>query len=155
MVHVYAEHNWFLCDYYIPYAFGGGYVVSSDLIKLIVHNAPFLSLYENEDVSVASWLSPFNFQRVHDQRFDTGSDSENCRKSFIVVHKISPRNMMLYYKSLLKDGRLCGQQTEFYGVWSSHVYNWDSLPSQCCGVDGYDDNIDTEKNLDSELLLHF
>ncbi len=151
---IYAEHSWYLCDRYFPYAFGGGYVVSRDLIELIVQNSPFLVLYKNEDVSLASWLSPYNFIRVHDQRFDTGSDSENCRKSFIVVHKISAKDMVLYYRSLLKEGRLCGHQTEFYGGWTSHKYNWRNPPSQCCEADDYNYDDRSDKNdIHDEILI--
>ena len=34
-----AEKEWFLCDHYLPYALGGGYVISSDLIHRVAVNA--------------------------------------------------------------------------------------------------------------------
>lgn len=36
------EHDWNLCDYYLPYAVGGGYVLSSNLVKFIARNSDAL-----------------------------------------------------------------------------------------------------------------
>lgn len=36
------ESDWILCDYYLPYALGGGYVLSQKLIHFIAANAKFL-----------------------------------------------------------------------------------------------------------------
>lgn len=36
------ESNWILCDYYLPYALGGGYVLSQKLVHFIAVNAKFL-----------------------------------------------------------------------------------------------------------------
>lgn len=33
------ETDWFLCDHYLPYALGGGYVLSFNLVKFIAENA--------------------------------------------------------------------------------------------------------------------
>ena len=66
-----AERNWFLSDHYLPYAFGGGYVISADLIHMIAITADYLQLYNNEDVSVGVWLSPYLIQRKHDEHFHT------------------------------------------------------------------------------------
>ena len=67
-----AESNWFLTDTYLPYAFGGGYVISADLIHNIATTADYVELYHNEDVSVGLWLGPFKIQRKEDNRFITG-----------------------------------------------------------------------------------
>ena len=130
---IYAEHNWFICEKYIPYAFGGGYVLSRDLIELVAQNAPYLQHYMNEDVSLATWLSPYNLVRVHDQKFDTGSDSKGCMKPFIVAHKVPTESMMKYYKSLQREGCMCGRRTRTRRKhWSRHMYDWDKPPTQCC-----------------------
>lgn len=129
---IYAENSWFICDRYIPYAFGGGYVLSRDLVELIVPNAPYLKQYMNEDVSLASWLSPYNFVRVHDQKFDTGSDSKGCMRPFIVAHRVSVESMRRYYKSLRREGHMCGRRTKTRKRWNRHMYDWSVLPNQCC-----------------------
>lgn len=36
------ETDWVLCDYYLPYALGGGYVISYNLVKFIATNMDFL-----------------------------------------------------------------------------------------------------------------
>ena len=46
------EPNWILCDKYLPYANGGGYVLSYDLVQYISKQQNMLQLYNSEDVSV-------------------------------------------------------------------------------------------------------
>ena len=46
------EPNWILCDNYLPYANGGGYVLSLDLVSHISKQRNMLQLYNSEDVSV-------------------------------------------------------------------------------------------------------
>lgn len=36
------ETDWFLCDYYLPYALGGGYILSYNLIRFIISNMDIL-----------------------------------------------------------------------------------------------------------------
>ena len=50
-----AEKNWNLCDRYLPYAQGGGYVLSRDLVNFIARNSDFLQKFNSEDVSVGKW----------------------------------------------------------------------------------------------------
>ena len=47
-----SEKNWHLCDRYLPYAQGGGYILSSDLVNFIARNADLLQKFNSEDVSV-------------------------------------------------------------------------------------------------------
>lgn len=47
-----SEKNWHLCDRYLPYAQGGGYILSSDLVNFIARNSDLLQKYNSEDVSV-------------------------------------------------------------------------------------------------------
>jgi len=44
----YKEENWFLCDNYLPYAMGAGYLLSSDIVKIIGATSSHLTLYHNE-----------------------------------------------------------------------------------------------------------
>ena len=50
------EPGWFLSDHYIPYALGGGYVISTDLVNYIAKNANYFSLYNSEDVSLGEYF---------------------------------------------------------------------------------------------------
>jgi galactosylxylosylprotein 3-beta-galactosyltransferase len=36
------EKDWFLCDTYLPYALGGGYVISESIVSFLAKNADFL-----------------------------------------------------------------------------------------------------------------
>jgi galactosylxylosylprotein 3-beta-galactosyltransferase len=36
------ETDWILCDYYLPYALGGGYILSYNIVKFIANNANVL-----------------------------------------------------------------------------------------------------------------
>ena len=47
-----AENKWILSDHYLPYALGGGYLISYDLVEYIANNHDMLQLYNSEDVSL-------------------------------------------------------------------------------------------------------
>ena len=47
-----AEPNYHLCDRYLPYARGGRYVITWDLVQYIVRNRDLLQVYNSEDVSL-------------------------------------------------------------------------------------------------------
>lgn len=47
-----TEKNWHLCDRYLPYAQGGGYILSSDLVNFVAQNADLFQKFNSEDVSV-------------------------------------------------------------------------------------------------------
>lgn len=125
------ETDWILCDYYLPYAVGGGYVLSYNLVKFIASNADILKLHNSEDVSVGLWLAPLaNIERKHDVRFDTEYRSRGCSNQYIITHKITVQNMMSmhdYYQTSL--GALCPKEVRNR---MSYQYNWTVPPSQCC-----------------------
>ena len=102
-----AEYNWFLCDHYLPYAFGGGYVISADLIHNIAITADFLQLYHNEDVSVGVWLSAYKIQRKNDGRFQTGIMNGNMKRckahTCILVTALALPAMYRFHLATLKS----------------------------------------------------
>lgn len=125
----YQEMGWFLCDRYLPYALGGGYVLSGDLVHLIALNSAHLKLYINEDVSVGSWLAPYDIERNHDVRFDTEYKSRGCNNAYLVSHKQSTLDMQEKHDSLQKNGYLCKKEIQYK---PSYIYDWSKPPSQCC-----------------------
>ena len=133
-----AENQWILCDTYLPYAKGGGYVLSSDIVDYIARNSHFLKLYRSEDVSVGSWLAPLKITRVRDVRFDTEYMSRGCLNKYIVTHKQSINDMTDKYYNI-KDTGLMGS-VEFQDR-TSYVYDWNVLPSQCCNRNLSDSDI--------------
>jgi len=125
----YQEFGWYLCDKYLPYALGGGYILSADLVKLIALNSGHLKLYVNEDVSVGAWLAPYDIERNHDVRFDTEYQSRGCNNAYIVTHKQTTQLMLEKHKTLKKAGKLCQKEVQYK---PSYIYNWDRPPSECC-----------------------
>ncbi|KAG5896389.1 hypothetical protein JTB14_009594 [Gonioctena quinquepunctata] len=82
------ERDWIASDRYIPYALGGGYLLSKSLISYIAKNAENLRSFNAEDVSVGLWLiSVNNILRIHDVRFDTEWTSRGCKNSHLISHK--------------------------------------------------------------------
>ena len=59
---VWADTSWKLGETYMPFALGGGYILSSDLIKLIVGNIAYLEWHPNEDTAVGTWLVPYKIE---------------------------------------------------------------------------------------------
>lgn len=123
------ESDWNLCDKYLPYARGGGYVLSSDLVHFIASNHELLQQYLSEDVSVGTWLAPLKINRHHDQNFDTEFVSRGCLNSYIITHKQAVPNIRELYSNLNSLGRLCKTESVLRG---SYEYNWSYPPSKCC-----------------------
>eukprot|EP00063_Salmo_salar_P046619 XP_014021454.1 PREDICTED: beta-1,3-galactosyltransferase 6-like isoform X1 [Salmo salar] len=123
------ESAWELCDYYLPYALGGGYLLSCDLIHYVRINAAFLKVWQSEDVSLGAWLAPVDVKRMHDPRFDTEYKSRGCSNKYLVTHKQSLEDMLEKQQTLQRDGRLCKEEVKHR---LSYVYDWSVPPSQCC-----------------------
>ncbi|XP_066270288.1 beta-1,3-galactosyltransferase 6-like isoform X1 [Branchiostoma lanceolatum] len=126
---IYEEKDWFLCDTYLPYAFGGGYILSADLAHFIASNAHWLKPYKSEDVSMGAWLSPLDVFRVHDPRFNSEHESRGCMDEYLINHKVYDEGMKAQYKMVIETGRLCPKEVL---KRRSYIYNWDVPPSQCC-----------------------
>ncbi|XP_066126828.1 beta-1,3-galactosyltransferase 6 [Saccopteryx bilineata] len=123
------EAAWQLCDYYLPYALGGGYVLSADLVHYLHRSREYLRAWQSEDVSMGAWLAPVDVQREHDPRFDTEYKSRGCSNQYLVTHKQSLEDMLEKHQTLTRDGRLCKQEVQ---LRLSYVYDWSAPPSQCC-----------------------
>ncbi|XP_017290073.1 beta-1,3-galactosyltransferase 6 isoform X1 [Kryptolebias marmoratus] len=123
------ESSWELCDYYLPYALGGGYVLSADLVRYVHLNAGYFKTWQSEDVSLGAWLAPVDVRRMHDPRFDTEYKSRGCNNKYLVTHKQSLEDMLEKHQTLQRDGRLCKEEVK---LRLSYVYDWSVPPSQCC-----------------------
>ncbi|KAI5636500.1 galactosyltransferase domain-containing protein [Phthorimaea operculella] len=126
------EEDWFLCDKYLPYALGGGYVISKKIVDYVGRNKDMLSPYNSEDVSMGVWTAALRgINRVHDLRFDTEWTSRGCSNDMIIRHKQTPTDMLEMYNNLFtSQGRkLCSSISE---KRKSYRYKWDVLPSGCC-----------------------
>ncbi|XP_044301236.1 beta-1,3-galactosyltransferase 6, partial [Varanus komodoensis] len=123
------ERAWLLCDYYLPYALGGGYVLSADLVRYLRLSRDFLRTWHSEDVSLGAWLAPVDVTRVHDPRFDTEYRSRGCSNEYLVTHKQSVQDMLDKHQTLAREGKLCKEEVR---LRLSYIYDWSVPPSQCC-----------------------
>jgi len=123
------EKDWILCDRYLPYQLGGGYVLGRDLVEFLARNGHLLKMYRSEDVAVGVWLAGLDVSYVHDPRFDTEFRSRGCSNDYLITHKQPPPMLESLYRTLLSTGQLCDRE---YRVRASYVYDWSKPPSQCC-----------------------
>jgi len=126
---LWKEPNWKLCDYYLPYARGGGYVISREVVKYLALNWRLFQQYQSEDVTLGAWLAPLAVERRHDVRFDTEYKTRGCSNTYIVSHKQSIDDMFAKSKSLRITGKLCDRQVNLF---PGYQYDWSVPPSQCC-----------------------
>ena len=123
------EPNWILCNNYLPYALGGGYIISHDLVAFVATNSKYLQLYNSEDISLSVWLAPIQLHRIHDTKFDTEYKSRGCHNDYIVTHKQTVLTMREKFNNLQLRGSLCREPVQ---LRKSYNYNWSVPPSQCC-----------------------
>ena len=123
------ENSWFLCDRYLPYARGGGYVISYDIANFISVNRDLLDSYLSEDVSMGVWLSALKVERRHERKFNTEFRSRGCNNHYLVAHKTSVDQMHRYSQNIRESGNLCSKE---FKRWPSYEYNWNVPASLCC-----------------------
>lgn len=124
------ETNFNLCDRYLPYALGGGYIISKNLVTYISDHGDDLNQFVSEDVSVGSWLSPFrNIHRRHDVRFDTAWMPRKCKNHHLVLHKRTMSDMRAIH-----NGNECFSEVAYDAAKrpAEYFYDWTQSPSKCC-----------------------
>ncbi|XP_063700875.1 beta-1,3-galactosyltransferase 6 [Culicoides brevitarsis] len=121
------ETSFNLCDRYLPYALGGGYVISRNLVSYLAKHHDTLNTYLSEDITVGTWLAPFkHIHRRHDVRFDTGYKPRICRNYHLVLHKRDPNDM----KQIYKNDYCANEDTT--SLPKEYFYDWTAAPSKCC-----------------------
>lgn len=124
------EKDFSLCDHYLPYALGGGYVLSKGLVTYIANNSETLNLYKSEDSSVGTWLSSFrHIHRRHDVRFDTAYIPRDCKPHHFVLHKRTIKDMKMIF-----NGKDCYKEISYKDrkQLEEYFYDWEKLPTRCC-----------------------
>ena len=103
------ETRWKLGRNYLPYAAGGGYILSRDLVHRIAQNADAITLYSNEDVSVGVWVSPFKLERKGDKRFASMKKSFDVTKcsTYLLIHHQSVEAMKKSHELMKTKNVLC------------------------------------------------
>lgn len=124
-----AEKQWTLCPHFLPYAMGGGYVLSWKIVDLIASFNHSLAVYKNEDVTVGAWLAPFCVSRVHDIRFNTEGHTHGCNNNYVITHKEKAATFVHKLKSISHNKTLCKIERE---VKPAYLYDWDVPPPLCC-----------------------
>jgi len=124
------EVNYDLCDRYLPYALGGGYVISKNLVEYLSSQYDVLNRYDSEDISVGTWFAPFrHIHRRHDPRFDTTYIPRKCKDYHLVLHKRTANDM-----KEINKGNLCFSEVSYdlKRQPAEYYYNWFQSPSKCC-----------------------
>lgn len=124
------EVSYNLCNHYLPYALGGGYVLSKNLVKYVAENGDNLNRYVSEDISMGTWLSSFrNIHRRHDPRFDTAYMPRKCQNHHMVLHKRTPADMREIHA-----GNLCFSEVTYDAKKRpiEYFYDWTQSPMKCC-----------------------
>lgn len=127
------ETNYKLCDRYLPYALGGGYILSKNLVSFIATHGKTLTPFKSEDMAIGTWLAPFeNIHRKHDVRFDTAWAARTCQEYHLLLHKRTAQQMRELYRGheckheevVIQDSR---KPKEYF-------YNWTAPPTHCCKI---------------------
>ncbi|XP_055301207.1 beta-1,3-galactosyltransferase 6 [Sitodiplosis mosellana] len=125
------EVNFNLCERYLPYALGGGYVLSKNLVHFVAQNRRALSRYVSEDISMGVWLSSLrNVYKKHDIRFDTAYMPRKCQNYHILLHKRTPTNMRDVYRGFLctfKEANATNIRRP-----PEYFYDWSTSQTRCC-----------------------
>ena len=127
------EKRWFICDNYLPYAVGGGYVLSADVVHKISLLSDMILTYHNEDVSIGAWTGVLDIERKHDFRFQTLCDTGQqcpCDNRLLIktLHYETVQTMYKMDKRLISNETVCEHEMKE----KHYSYNWNVLPSQCC-----------------------
>ena len=100
-----AERNWFLCERYLDYAAGAGYIVTRNIVKYLSHNADRLMHYKNEDVALGSWIAPLKVELMKDLRVVTWD--RICKKTNWLLHHLTIRQIRQTHSAWINRGEVC------------------------------------------------
>ena len=124
------EPGWYLCDRFIRFAHSGGYILSRKLVDRLHSHASMYYPYNNEDISVGVWLSPYNdVDWTHVVQFNTEiGRSRGCRNNYIVFPP-SDGDMRSQHNRFQDGKPTCFLEHE---AAESYSYNFNIAPSKCC-----------------------
>ena len=105
------ETNWPLCNIYIPYCAGLGYVLGRQAVEAIAPYGRYLRQFKFEDVSMSLWLSPYNLMRIDSQE-EFQFRNNKCNKGIIMAHRSDLPHFKASSINIIKFGRLCNNTSE-------------------------------------------
>ena len=106
----YKDPTWDLTATYLPFALGGGYILSSDLIAHLVRRRNYLNLHPNEDTAVASWIVAYYFERRDDDmwcvtKLDKRNQLEGECADYLIAqmcYGVSENNLREWFTKIAK-----------------------------------------------------
>ena len=105
-----AEPGNYICDKYVSYALGRGYILSNDLVEFVAVNYEKLKKFKNEDVSVGTWLASLQVNGRHENMFMHYGKSKLsiiCKGEWILVHPTSLQDMERFHGNLQVNNTVC------------------------------------------------
>ena len=106
------ETNYKMCDKYLPFAFGGGYALSRDVVRYIATYSHRLRIFANEDVSVGTCLTPLDITFSHDFRFRIGKRRYGgCSNFYLVISPVTIRDLIVANNTSHTKEQLCFSKT--------------------------------------------
>ncbi|KAI6647351.1 hypothetical protein LOD99_12347 [Oopsacas minuta] len=101
-----ADVNWILCEEYLSYPVGAGYLLTQDLMKFIAINSYRLGFHINEDTAIGAWLGGLNYTLLNDNRI-IPYGGEGCDNKVFILHKQSRVYLQRRYKMWIAKGTVC------------------------------------------------
>ena len=83
-----ADNDWNLGEHYLPFALGGGYILSHDLVSSLSEQSPRLMWHINEDTAIGAWVSALDHERKSDNRlccWFKGHPDRTCKYPILAV----------------------------------------------------------------------
>ena len=100
-----GESKWYLCETFLPYNAGLGYILSRELVTLVAAYSDHLRLYRLEDASMGLWLAPYRLKLISDwDKFETHF---SCSDLPFIIHQFTYQKFKASTDKLYKTGKLC------------------------------------------------
>lgn len=99
-----TETNWNFCKKYTNYAAGFAYLLSREVVFMVMKHRDKLLHLNNEDTSVGLWLVPYDVKFKHDWAFNC---YPTCKRHSYVVHEVDVVHLSKAAKNVRKKGKLC------------------------------------------------
>ena len=109
----YKDTTWDLAETYVPFALGGGYILSSDLVGIIARKRHYLAFHPNEDTAVASWIVAYHYERKDDNLWCVTSLDKHKKlvgecEDYIIAqmcYEVSEKDLQYWFTLLLENSK--------------------------------------------------
>ena len=108
---IWKETSWTVCNNYLPYCVGLGYVLGRKVVEAIALYGRYLRRLKFEDISMSLWVAPYNLTRVSSQE-QFQFDKDDCNKDIVMSHQSDMPSLRTATTNLMRIGRLCNNTSE-------------------------------------------